>query len=31
METYQMVAAGLAGVFLIMYLMRRRSRMNKED
>jgi len=31
METYQIVAAVLAGVFLVLYLMRRRNRLNKED
>jgi hypothetical protein len=31
MQTYQLIAAVLAGVFLVLYLMRRRSRLNKED
>jgi hypothetical protein len=31
METYQIVAFALAAVFLILYMMRRRSRMNRED
>lgn len=31
MEMYQILAIGLAAVFLMMYLMRRRSRLNRED
>jgi hypothetical protein len=31
METYQIVAFALAAIFLILYMMRRRSRMNRED
>jgi hypothetical protein len=31
METYQIAALGLAGVFLVLYLMRRRARLNRED
>ena len=31
METYQIAAFALAAIFLILYMMRRRSRMNRED
>jgi hypothetical protein len=31
MEMYQILALGLAAVFLMMYLMRRRSRLNREE
>ena len=31
METYQIVLLVLAGVFLVLYLQRRRSRLNRED
>jgi hypothetical protein len=31
METYQVVSLALAGVFLVLYLMRRRARLNRED
>jgi len=31
MSTYQWVALALAGVFLILYLMRRRSRLSRDD
>jgi hypothetical protein len=31
MTTSQIVLLTLAGVFLVLYLMRRRSRMKKED
>jgi hypothetical protein len=31
MATLQIVCLGVAAVILIMYLMRRRSRMSKED
>jgi hypothetical protein len=30
MEMYQIVALGLAAVFLMLYIMRRRSRMDRE-
>jgi hypothetical protein len=30
MEMYQMLALGLAAVFLMLYMMRRRGRMDKE-
>ncbi len=31
METYQMVAFGAAAVVFVLYLVRRRSRLNRED
>ena len=31
MEMYQLLALGLAAVFLMLYLMRRRSRLDKEQ
>ena len=31
METYQIVLLVLAGVFLMLYMQRRKSRMNRED
>jgi hypothetical protein len=31
METYQLIALGLAAGFLMLYLGRRRGRMNRED
>jgi len=31
MPTFQIVVLVLAGVFLVLYLMRRRSRMKRED
>jgi hypothetical protein len=31
METYQMVALGAAAVVLVIYMMRRKSRLNRED
>ena len=31
METYQIVLLVLAGVFLLLYLQRRKSRLNRED
>jgi hypothetical protein len=31
METYQMVALAGAAVALVLYLMRRRTRLNRED
>jgi hypothetical protein len=30
METYQMVALGAAAVVLVLYMVRRRGRLNKE-
>jgi len=30
MEMYQIIALGLAAVFLMLYLMRRRGRMDRE-
>ena len=31
METYQMIALAGAAVVLVLYLLRRRSRLNRED
>ena len=31
METYQIVLLVLAGLFLMLYLQRRKSRLNRED
>ena len=31
MEMYQIVAAGAAAVVFVLYLMRRRSRLNRDD
>ena len=31
METYQIVLLVVAGVLLVLYLQRRRSRLNRED
>jgi hypothetical protein len=31
METYQIVLLVLAGVFLMLYIQRRKSRLNRED
>jgi hypothetical protein len=31
METYQIVAAGAAALVLVLYMVRRRGRLNKED
>jgi hypothetical protein len=31
METYQIVCLALAAVVLVLYMMRRRNRMNKDD
>ena len=31
METYQIVLLVLAGVFLVLYLQRRKSRLSRED
>jgi hypothetical protein len=31
METYQMVAAAGAAIVLVLYIMRRRGRLNRED
>jgi hypothetical protein len=31
METYQLVALGAAAVVLVLYMMRRKTRLNRED
>ena len=31
METYQLLAFGAAAVVFVLYLMKRRSRLNRED
>jgi hypothetical protein len=31
LDTTTLIAVGIAGVFLVLYLLRRRSRLNRED